>query len=162
MTSSSSPRGVLVLLSALLLEVCGGGAADPAFVTRSRNIRTPTLSSRSCLRVPVVTMAPLPSPLHSLQSQRDAFGAIPLFLSKDGPEDALEKKVEGKNESSSSGVKLGSAEYYEGFVSRDVTDDDPSRVTGDAVLGPTLKLAGGAAAFLAACFFVFLVSNGLI
>eukprot|EP00568_Trieres_chinensis_P016046 CAMPEP_0183327136 /NCGR_PEP_ID=MMETSP0160_2-20130417/83607_1 /TAXON_ID=2839 ORGANISM="Odontella Sinensis, Strain Grunow 1884" /NCGR_SAMPLE_ID=MMETSP0160_2 /ASSEMBLY_ACC=CAM_ASM_000250 /LENGTH=114 /DNA_ID=CAMNT_0025495257 /DNA_START=93 /DNA_END=437 /DNA_ORIENTATION=+ len=59
-------------------------------------------------------------------------------------------------------VRSGTREYYEGFVSRSIDDEPADRVTGDSVLGPTLKLAGGTTLVLAAFFFAFLASNGLI
>ena len=58
-------------------------------------------------------------------------------------------------------TEVGSSEYYQGFWSRSVIENQ-ERVTGDAVLGPTLKLAGGISLILVGLIGVFLVSNGLI
>ena len=58
-------------------------------------------------------------------------------------------------------TKVGSSEYYQGFWSRSVIENQ-ERVTGDAVLGPTLKLAGGISLILVALIGAFLVSNGII
>jgi len=58
-------------------------------------------------------------------------------------------------------TKVGSSEYYQGFWSRSVIENQ-ERVTGDAVLGPTLKLAGGISLILVGLIGVFLVSNGII
>jgi len=58
-------------------------------------------------------------------------------------------------------TKVGSSEYYQGFWSRSVIENQ-ERVTGDAVLGPTLKLAGGISLILVALIGVFFVSNGII
>eukprot|EP00985_Skeletonema_marinoi_P015795 scaffold8265_cov172-Skeletonema_marinoi.AAC.4 len=38
---------------------------------------------------------------------------------------------------------VGSKEYYQGFLNRSPSEEPIERVTGDAVLGPTLKFAGG-------------------
>ena len=37
---------------------------------------------------------------------------------------------------------VGSSEYYQGFISRSINEEPTERVTGDAILGPTLKFAG--------------------
>ena len=58
-------------------------------------------------------------------------------------------------------TKVGSSEYYQGFWSRSVIENQ-ERVTGDAVLGPTLNLAGGRSLILVGLIGVFLVSNGII
>ena len=58
-------------------------------------------------------------------------------------------------------TKVGSSEYYQGFWSRSVIENQ-ERVTGDAVLGPTLKLAGGISLILVGLIGVFLISNGII
>jgi len=58
-------------------------------------------------------------------------------------------------------TKVGSSEYYQGFWSRSVIENQ-ERVTGDAVLGPTLKLAGGISLILVALIGAFLLSNGII
>ena len=57
---------------------------------------------------------------------------------------------------------VGSKEYYQGFFTRSPDEEPVERVTGDAVLGPTLKFAGGVSLILVGLVFVFLVSNGLL
>ncbi len=59
-------------------------------------------------------------------------------------------------------MKVGSSEYYKGFVSRQINEEPEERITGDAVLGPTLKLAGQVTVVLAVLTIGFLASNGLI
>jgi len=59
-------------------------------------------------------------------------------------------------------VAIGSQEYYSGFWARDWNDDPPERVTGDAVLVPTLKLVGGFSLILGMFLVAFLASNGLL
>ena len=66
------------------------------------------------------------------------------------------------NDDSDPKTKVGSSEYYQGFVSRSVDEEPAERVTGDAVLGPTLKFAGGVSLGLIALTVAFLASNGLI
>jgi len=58
-------------------------------------------------------------------------------------------------------TKVGSSEYYQGFWSRSVIENQ-ERVTGDAVLGPMLKLAGGISLILVGLIGVFFLSNGII
>ena len=57
---------------------------------------------------------------------------------------------------------VGSKEYYQGFFTRSPNEEPVERVTGDAVLGPTLKFAGGVSLILVGLVFVFLASNGLL
>jgi len=57
---------------------------------------------------------------------------------------------------------VGSSEYYKGFITRSVDEEPSERVTGDAVLGPTLKLGAGISLILVALTAAFLVSNGII
>lgn len=59
-------------------------------------------------------------------------------------------------------VKVGSSDYYKGFVSRSIDEEPTERITGQAVLGPTLKFAGGAAIILMLLTAGFLASNGII
>ena len=59
-------------------------------------------------------------------------------------------------------VKEGSKEYYEGMVTRALQEEDPERVTGDAVLAPTIKFVGSVSVLIAALLLVFLISNGLL
>jgi hypothetical protein len=58
-------------------------------------------------------------------------------------------------------VKVGSQEYYAGFVSRNL-DEAEDRVTGDKVLIPTLKFVGGFTVVIGALLIGFLASNGII
>ena len=57
---------------------------------------------------------------------------------------------------------VGSKEYYQGFLNRSPSEEPIERVTGDAVLGPTLKFAGGVSLLLVGLVLVFLGSNGLL
>ena len=57
---------------------------------------------------------------------------------------------------------VGSKEYYQGFLNRSPSEEPIERVTGDAVLGPTLKFAGGVSLILVGLLLVFLGSNGLL
>mmetsp|Transcript_37354 Transcript_37354/g.80615 ORF Transcript_37354/g.80615 Transcript_37354/m.80615 type:complete len:168 (+) Transcript_37354:68-571(+) len=59
-------------------------------------------------------------------------------------------------------TKVGSSEYYQGFLTRSVDEEPVERVTGDAVLGPTLKFAGGISLILVVLTATFLVSNGIV
>jgi hypothetical protein len=59
-------------------------------------------------------------------------------------------------------VELGSDEYFQGMVSRPINVEAPARVTGDQVLGPTLRLAMGVSAILLGLVGLFLFSNGIL
>ena len=59
-------------------------------------------------------------------------------------------------------TSIGSSEYYKGFITRSAKEEPIERVTGDAILGPTLKFAGGVSFILVALVVVFLGSNGLL
>jgi len=59
-------------------------------------------------------------------------------------------------------VKVGSNEYYSGFISSNLKDEPSERVTGDAVLGPTFKFVGGFSIILAGLLLGFMISNGLL
>ena len=59
-------------------------------------------------------------------------------------------------------VRLGSGEYYSGFVNRQLTEEPEERITGDAVLIPSLKFAGICTAIIGGFLLVFLASNGLL
>jgi hypothetical protein len=59
-------------------------------------------------------------------------------------------------------VRVGSSEYYEGFVTRSMDEEDEERVTGDAIIGPILKGAGITSLVLGAFFLLFLKSNNLL
>lgn len=59
-------------------------------------------------------------------------------------------------------VELGSREYIQGMVSRSLDAEPAERVTGDKILGPTLRLAGVVTGFLVLLVLAFLASNGII
>ena len=59
-------------------------------------------------------------------------------------------------------MKIGTGEYCKGLVPRDLEECYSGRVSGENVLGPTLKLAGGVSLILTALFLGFLASNRLV
>ena len=58
-------------------------------------------------------------------------------------------------------VRLGTKEYYSGFISRDLKEAD-ERIAGDKVLIPTLKFVGGFTVVIGLLLVGFLASNGII
>jgi len=74
----------------------------------------------------------------------------------------LNEKSVSEDERQDSKVPIGSNEYISGMLSRELNEDPPERVSGDKLLGPTMKLAGGFSIVLVGCFLAFLISNGLI
>ena len=75
---------------------------------------------------------------------------------------AEDKGSSETDETTATITTVGSSEYYQGFLTRSVNEEPTERVTGDAILGPTLKFAGGIGAILVALTVAFLASNGLI
>lgn len=59
-------------------------------------------------------------------------------------------------------VKLGTSEYYSGFISRPIDGENEERVTGDKILGPTLKFVASATGIIVFFTLAFLVANGLL
>mmetsp|Transcript_34259 Transcript_34259/g.65258 ORF Transcript_34259/g.65258 Transcript_34259/m.65258 type:complete len:147 (-) Transcript_34259:22-462(-) len=70
-------------------------------------------------------------------------------------------KLDGNDDAADVTTEVGSSEYYRGFLTRSVDEEPIERVTGDAVLGPTLKFAGGISLLLVVLTAAFLVSNGI-
>ena len=136
---------VALAIGALLL--LGSASARNA---PNPNNSPPMLSSRRRPR-PMLAAFIDPSPL--------ATRTVPPFLKPSSSDVAV-----GLSEGSNGGedVKVGSSEYYKGFVSRQIDEESEERITGDAVLGPTLKLAGQETVVLAVLTIGFLASNGLI
>ena len=57
---------------------------------------------------------------------------------------------------------VGSTKYYEGFFTRSINEEPIERVTGTAILGPTLRFVGIMTIIIAGLTGVFLASNGII
>ena len=77
----------------------------------------------------------------------------------------LHSSDDGNNISSSDEkkkTKIGSSEYYQGFVTQSINDEPEERVTGDAVLIPTLKFVGSISVVLILLTVGFLASNDLL
>lgn len=72
-----------------------------------------------------------------------------LFLSK------------GEESEESEEVKVGTKDYYAGFISRDLKEEE-ERIAGDKVLIPTLKFAGGFTVLIGLLLGGFMASNGLL
>ena len=100
---------------------------------------------------------PRPMPAAFIDPSPLATRTVPPFL-KPSSSDVAVGLSEGGN--GGEDVKVGSSEYYKGFVQ--INEEPEERTTGDAVLGPTLKLAGQVTVVLAVLTIGFLASNGLI
>lgn len=87
------------------------------------------------------------------------------LLEKNSERLILEQKHSSKHfakpDESSDNVKVGSNEYYQGLVSRDLAQEE-ERIAVDSLLGPTFKFVGSVSMLIAALLLVFLVSNGLL
>ena len=73
-----------------------------------------------------------------------------------------EEETSSSDNNKATTTVVGSTEYYQGFVTRSMNEEPTERVTGDAILGPTLKFAGGISLLLILLMGIFLVSNGII
>lgn len=133
------------LIGALLLL----GSVSARNVPANPSNSPPMLSRRRPRPMPAAFIDP--SPL--------ATRTVPPFL-KPSSSDVAVGLSEGGN--GGEDVKVGSSAYYKGFVSRKIDEEPEERITGDAVLGPTLKLAGQVTVVLAVLTIGFLASNGLI
>ena len=128
-----------------------------ASLASARNDANPRpLNARKTRQRPLPVLTPAtafidPSPL--------AARTVPPFL-KPSASDVVVNMAEG--ESNDENVKVGSSEHYQGFLSRKVDEEPEERITGDAALGPTLKLAGQVTAVLVLLTVGFLASNGII
>ena len=94
-------------------------------------------------------------------SQIDMSNIVGSTSRRKHPNQQLFAKLE-QGDDKADQVQVGTKEYYSGFISRDINEEPEERVTGDAVLIPTLKFVGGFAAILGVLFFAFLVSNDLL
>ena len=72
------------------------------------------------------------------------------------------KETSSSDNNKATTTVVGSTEYYQGFITRSMNEEPTERVTGDAILGPTLKFAGGISLLLILFMGIFLVSNGII
>ena len=100
---------------------------------------------------------PRPMPAAFIDPSPLATRTVPPFL-KPPSSDVAAGLSEGGN--GGEDVTVRSSEYYKGFVQ--INEEPEERTTGDAVLGPTLKLAGQVTVVLAVLTIGFLASNGLI
>ncbi|KAL7529826.1 hypothetical protein ACHAXR_003176 [Thalassiosira sp. AJA248-18] len=106
------------------------------------------------------------TPIPILRASHQLGCPTKLLLQNDGDAtDATDTSAKNSNsdvKDSSEVTAVGSTEYYQGFITRSVNEEPNERVTGDAVLGPTLKFAGGISLILVVLTAAFLVSNGII
>jgi hypothetical protein len=93
-------------------------------------------------------------PANTRNHKAQLHNRVPHYLPDCGP---LFSKIDEKEDE----VKVGSTEYYAGFLSRDLTERQ-ERVDGDKVLIPTIKFAGICTVLIGALLVGFLSSNGLI
>ena len=150
MSSISSYTSVIIfLVVAAYAGVEFGHGFTTAHVTSSR------------CNHPSFTSPPLPhaasqhlSPLFSNNNNNNLDNDATMTTSST----AANKKVDEDENLTS----IGSTEYYKGFITRSAKEEPIERVTGDAILGPTLKFAGGVSFILFALVVVFLGSNGLL
>jgi hypothetical protein len=80
---------------------------------------------------------------------------------------SMSTRIHAKNEAGDDAndkdkVRVGSSEYYEGFVTRSMNEEPEERVTGDAIITPILKGAAITSLVLGAFFLLFLKSNNLL
>ena len=105
--------------------------------------------STSFLPVATTSILRVVSSNNELRVKQNLHTTRTLFLSND-------KESEANAE-----VKVGSKEYYAGFIKRDLSEEE-ERVTGDKVLIPTLKFGGIMAVLIGLFLGGFMASNGLL
>lgn len=146
--SSTSPIIIFLVVAAYTLVEFGHGFT--VHVTSSRWNHPLHITSFTSHPLPHAASQHL-SPLFSNNNNLDPDVAMTTSSTD------ANKKDEDENLTS-----IGSSEYYKGFITRSAKDEPIERVTGDAILGPTLKFAGGGSFILVALVVVFLGSNGLL
>lgn len=155
MMSSVSYTSVIIFLVVAAYTVVEFGHGFTAHVTSSR--------CNHPLHITSFTSPPLPhassqhlSPLFSNNNNNHHLDTDATVTTSST---AANKNVDEDEENLTS---IGSTEYYKGFITRSAKEEPIERVTGDAILGPTLKFAGGVSFILVALVVVFLGSNGLL
>jgi len=121
-----------------------------------------TRRSRLLLTILASTLLQLPTPTSAIGfANPQAQGMLEKSQEKLIKEHHSHKHF-AKPQDAKGKVKEGSKEYYEGMISSALKEEDPDRVTGDAVLKPTVKFVGSVSVLIAALLLVFLISNGLL
>mmetsp|Transcript_15412 Transcript_15412/g.31161 ORF Transcript_15412/g.31161 Transcript_15412/m.31161 type:complete len:217 (-) Transcript_15412:517-1167(-) len=126
--------------------------------------KKPSSASRSLLVSPAAAAFIDPSPLRFRTSPpflRSSSSVFTPHMSQSSSDEGGIVAVDERNDNGDS-VKVGSSDYYKGFVSRSVEEEPKERISGDALLGPTLKFAGGVSVILLLLTVAFLTSNGII
>ena len=151
MISSVSYTSVIIFLVVAAYTVVEFGHGFTAHVTSSRCNHPLHITSFTSPPLPHASLQHL-SPLFSNNNNLDSDETMTTSST------AANKKVDEDEILTS----IGSTEYYKGFITRSAKEEPIERVTGDAILGPTLKFAGGVSFILVALVAVFLGSNGLL
>jgi hypothetical protein len=149
--SYTSPIIFLVVAAYTVVEF--GHGFTTAHVTSSRCNRLLHITSFTSPPLPHASSQHL-SPLFSNNNNNNHDNDATMTTSNT----TANKKVDEDENLTS----IGSTEYYKGFITRSAKEEPIERVTGDAILGPTLKFAGGVSFILVALVVVFLGSNGLL
>lgn len=142
-------------------------SSEAAFLSSSNTVYHPTIKKDSI----IMSVYNKASSSSLLQNKRMVFQQHGrnhrilysyLFESNSNDNNNDQRPPMMDNNKNEKGVKVGTQEYYSGFISRDINEEPKERITGDAVLIPTLKFVGGFAAIIVALFVGFLLSNDLL
>jgi hypothetical protein len=154
LSSVSYTLVIIFLVVAAYAGVEFGHGFTTAHVTSSRCNRLLHITSFTSPPLPHASSQHL-SPLFSNNNDNNNLDTDETMTTSST---AANKKVDEDENLTS----IGSTEYYNGFITRSAKEEPIERVTGDAILGPTLKFAGGVSFILVALVAVFLGSNGLL
>ena len=144
-------------------------SSEAAFLSSCNTVYHPTTIQKDSIIMSVYNKASSSS--SSLQNKRMVFQQHGrnhrilysyLFESNSNDNNNDQRPPMMDNNKNEKGVKVGTQEYYSGFISRDINEEPKERITGDAVLIPTLKFVGGFAAIIVVLFVGFLLSNDLL
>ena len=94
--------------------------------------------------------------------QRQTFATRGRGIHVGQSSDFIVKRSVKNNSEEEEQVKLGSKEYYSGFLQRGMNEEPIERVSGDALLGPILKFSAGSFVVIVVFLLGFMASNGLL
>lgn len=85
--------------------------------------------------------------------------SVPVSLRSDSRHKKFETSLQAEDEEK---YKVGSTEYIQGMLSRPIDQESAERVSGDKLLGPTIKLAAQVSLVLILLTLGFFYSNGML
>ena len=152
------PQVAAVVAVLLLLQTAANLPVATSFATPTARFGEPSQSQLHrdipycCRQTNIVN-----SPRHDCDGRRPSLFRLHQSAGQDDTSEAA-----NRGDESPKVVKIGTDEYYDGFLSRSLDGEPAERVTGDALLGPTFKFVSGFVVVIGALLLGFLASNGLL